>query len=641
MNRSFASLLLALYAAVSLGQAAPATAPAAGQYRSFTVCLYCPQGTLNQGPNLDLARVEAQWKSITAQVKVDKVYLETYRSRRAVPEQHIGPLKKFFGDRGVKVAGGLTLASNDSGQFVTFSMANPEDRAIIKATVEAAARHFDEIILDDFFFYSTKTDADIAAKGDRSWTQFRLEAMREASETLVMKPARAVNPNVKVIIKYPNWYEHFQGLGYDLEQQPTIFDGLYTGTETRDPIATEQHLQPYQSYQIVRYFENIRPGHNGGGWVDGYQYHIIDRYAEQLWTSVFARPREITLFNFAQIQEPIRPGDRAAWQNLPTSLNLDAMQRSYQPGNGGPPQPQMARVAGYSLEQVDKFLYKTGKPVGLKSYRPYHATGEDFLHNFLGMAGIPIDLHPRYPADASTLLLTEAAKHDPQILRKIKQSLTEGKNVVITSGFVKAMQSRGLDDICELEVTGNKVLITGFHGQGGAPIANASLATPILFPEVKFKTNDAWFVLAGTANGNGFPILISDKYSRGVLYVLAVPDNFTDLYAIPPSAMNFIRGILTRDLPVRIEAPAQVALYTYDNDTFILQNFAPTEAAVTVQANAQRLRDLITDQPLSPGAAARGRGRGRGTNNPDFIPPRTAFTVTLQPHSYQAFRAEP
>lgn len=60
----------------------------------------------------------------------------------------------------------------------------------------------------------------------------------------------------------------------------------------------------------------------------------------------------------------------------------------------GPPEPSMARVAGYSLEQVDAFLDKLGKPIGVQSYKPFQSDGEDFLHNFLGNIGIPIDLHP-------------------------------------------------------------------------------------------------------------------------------------------------------------------------------------------------------------------------------------------------------
>ena len=70
-----------------------------------------------------------------------------------------------------------------------------------------------------------------------------------AAVDLVINPARAVNPDVEVVIKYPNWYEHFQGLGFDLETQPALFDGLYTGNETRSR-SSDQHLQQYHGYSI-------------------------------------------------------------------------------------------------------------------------------------------------------------------------------------------------------------------------------------------------------------------------------------------------------------------------------------------------------------------------------------------------------
>ena len=102
-----------------------------------------------------------------------------------------------------------------------------------------------------------------------------------------------------MVIKFPNWYEHFQGLGYDLDREPKIFDGIYTGTETRDPVITDQHLQQYESYQIIRYFENIAPGRNGGGWVDTFSIRYLDRYAEQLWDTLFAKAPEIMLFEWS------------------------------------------------------------------------------------------------------------------------------------------------------------------------------------------------------------------------------------------------------------------------------------------------------------------------------------------------------
>ncbi len=51
----------------------------------------------------------------------------------------------------------------------------------MKMVSELTARHFDEIILDDFFFMNSKNDSDIAAKADKSWTQFRLSHLRVES----------------------------------------------------------------------------------------------------------------------------------------------------------------------------------------------------------------------------------------------------------------------------------------------------------------------------------------------------------------------------------------------------------------------------------------------------------------------------
>ena len=134
--------------------------------------------------------------------------------------------------------------------------------------------------------------------------------MKEAAQSLVVGPAKAVNPKIKVVIKYPNWYEHFPYAGFNLEAEPRIFDGIYTGTETRDPVLTHQHLQTYQSYSIMRYFENVKPGGNGGGWVDPFARITLDRYAEQIALTVLAKAREITLFCFSDLLEPDPPARR-------------------------------------------------------------------------------------------------------------------------------------------------------------------------------------------------------------------------------------------------------------------------------------------------------------------------------------------
>lgn len=208
---------------------------------SFKTVVYIPVGITMKMK--DQQWLESSWATIRSQVQVDKVYLETYRSRQLANEKLVAEVKEFFTQQGVEVSGAICFSDDDNGQFASFTYTKPEDRAYVKYVSEMTAKLFDEIILDDFFFANTKKPSDIAAKGDLSWTDFRVKTMDEVSRELVVGAAKAVNPKVKIIIKFPNWYEHFQGNGYDLAEQPRIFDAIYTGTEARDPVQTDQNLR--------------------------------------------------------------------------------------------------------------------------------------------------------------------------------------------------------------------------------------------------------------------------------------------------------------------------------------------------------------------------------------------------------------
>jgi hypothetical protein len=602
----------------------------AGQYKSFRVAVYIPVNVVEKMK--DPQWLQSSWDTISSQLKVDKVYIETYRSGVIADDQLIENLKKFFTDHGVQVAGGIAYTSNESPLFQSFCYTNPKDRAYVKHVSELTARHFDEVILDDFFFVMTKTDSDIAAKGAQSWTQFRLNLMDEVSRNLVVGPAKAINPKIKFIIKFPNWYEHFQGLGYDLDQEPKIFDGIYTGTETRDPVLSEQHLQQYESYQIFRYFENIKPGGNGGGWVDTFGTRYVDRYAEQLWDTMFAKAPEIMLFNWDLLLPDVHPGDRDAWKSMHTSFDYDQMLASAPTS----PQPTMARVAGYALRQVDQFVNQLGNPIGLASYKPYQSTGEDFLYDYLGMAGIPVDLYPTFPTDAHTVLLTESAKFDPQIVSKIKVQLQAGKNVVITSGLLHALQGKGIEDIVELRYTDHKIPVNEYAA-GLGPATSWAKSDPVLIPEIRFLTNDAWPLVRGLENGNGYPLLILDRYSKGTIFVLTIPENFANLYQLPPQVLSAIKDSILGDLPMRVDGASKVSLFVYDNNTFIVESFLDQETNITVSntANLTKLKNLVTGEELNGVAAPIPRWAREGN-----AVKRINFPLTLEPHSYLVFAEE-
>lgn len=652
--------LLAAIAAVSTLSAqvsAPAPAPArapAGRYKHFDVAIYIPVGLVNRFA--EPGRLEREWREISSQLRVDKVYIEGERDRVVASDALLETVKKFFLDHGVRVAGGITFSDGGGGQFRSFCYTDPADRAFVKRASELVARHFDEVILDDFFFDTTKYPSDIAAKGNRSWTDFRLALMDDVARELVVGPMKAVNPRARVIIKFPNWYEHFAGSGFDLAEEPKIFDGIYTGTETRDPNSTDQFLQQYESYEIIRYFDAIAPGRNGGGWVDTFSLRYLDRYAEQLWDTMFAKAPEMTLFNWAALLQPAQAGDRTAWENAPTSFRYDRM-TAYRPEERGDegrrdeatasaelerPAPNMARVAGYSLDQVDAVLGDLGRPIGIESYRPPHATGDDFLHNYLGMIGIPIELRPTFPTGADVVLLTEAARSDPHIVDEIKQQLLAGKSVIVTASLYRALEARGIRDIVELEPTEKRILAdgysTGFGSGNRANLTNdATGAPPILFPQIRFLTNDAWALVSAMSDGVGFPMLLMDRYGQhGTFYVWNIPDNFHHLYRLPTAVTTAIKDVVMRGFPVRLDGPSQVALFAYDNRTFVVESFLPSPVDVTVGTlgEGRMLHDLVTGETITGTPPAPRRWSG------DPAEPRTHYTVHLEPHSYRVFAIE-
>ncbi len=602
-------------------------------YDNFDVSVYARSYEVKQMD--DLKWLEPIWDMISSQVHVDKIYLETHRDMVIVDEKTLEKVKKFFNSRGVKTAGGITLTVSEMNRFETYCYSNPEHRRKVKEIIELTARHFDEIILDDFFFTDCKCELCIRDKGEMSWTDFRLKQMTEAAQNLIIGPAKAVNPKVKVVVKYPNWYEHFQGLGFNLETEPPLFDGIYTGTETRNANAPGQHLQEYLGYQIFRYFENIKPGGNGGGWVDTGGMTSADRYAEQLWLTLFAKAPEITLFDFRQMQRTLRPADRASWQDQKPVFDYDEMIKPYTLSNGKQVTPTtVARAAGYTFEMVDGFLGKLGKPLGIQGYRPYHSTGEDFLHNYLGMIGLPMDLKPEFPEDPRMIILTESAKFDPDIVKKITERLMEGKDVTITSGLLKALSGKGIEDIIELEYTDRKALVTDFSaGMFGS--ANKA-SKEILIPQIMYLTNDSWTDVEALGGPVGWPMLHQGRYGKASLFVLTIPESFGDLYQLPEGVLNRIRDVLSPDLKFRIEGPSMVSLFVYDNNTLIVESFLPEETKVKVIAGSgiTKLTDMVSGAVMAAGGKTSsmvwGRDRSEGSS----------FEITLKPHSFVVLKAE-
>ncbi len=283
------------------------------------------------------------------------------------------------------------------------------------------------------------------------------------------------------------------------------------------------------------------------------------------------------------------------------------------------------------FEKIDKFLGKLGKPIGIPSYKPYHSLGEDFLQNYLGMIGLPMNMEPEFPAEDSVILLTEEAAFDNKIVDKIKKQLTDGKTVVITSGLLKDIQDK-LNDIVELRYTDRRAIVQDYTA-GTFQLIHTD--KPILIPQIQYLTNDSWEIVSGISGDDGWPILHEADYSKGHLYVLTIPDNFSDLYNLPAAVLNKIRQVLGGNLNVQIEGPSKISLYVYDNNTFIIESFLETETIVKVVTppSFNTVTDINTGEVVSGElrkSAFSYVDKNSGTKN--------VYTITVKPHSFRVFR---
>jgi hypothetical protein len=100
-----------------------------------------------------------------------------------------------------------------------------------------------------------------------------------------------------------------------------------------------------------------------------------------------------------------------------------------------------------------------------------------------------------------------------------------------------------------------------------------------------------------------------------------------------------LNKLVVRVFPVRIDAPALVSLFAYANDTFIAQSFRDPPATVNISlaGEASRLRNLLSNEVLVPSVPAT---EPEGTQRRTSGLPRTVFSLTLEAHSYAAFKVE-
>ena len=518
-------------------------------YENFNVAVYCPVANING--MIDLEEFDRKFKLLYDNVKIGRAYVECYRGMNWATKEQLLKAKEYFESKGIATSGGITTCAGETNEdgFISLCYSNPEGREILRKAVALNAEVFDELIFDDFYFLNCRCKDCVAKKGDRTWSQFRLDEKREITEEIVMKTAKEVNPDINVIVKFPQWYEVFNETGYDLKMEPALFDSIYTGTETRNPTYAAQHLPKYLSYFVMRYL--------------GY-------------LTLFAKAKEVTLFC------------------------LDSMIKD-------PAFRLFAPAVGELFKEVDEYLGKLGNPVGAAAYRPANGRGEDNLHNYLGMCGIPFEAYIDYPEGEKVVFLAEGAADDADIVAKMKKSMLDGASVVVTSGFVRKMGD-AFKEFVNVKYSSRKALVSEYADSKNSGVTVGGKYAgmkPILIPQMDYCTNDIWELAAAYGTDNNFPVVLRCSYGAGSIAIVTIPDNMGDLYHYPVEVLNVIRGLLSKEMPVVLDGPSQVQLFAYDNDKVIVRSDLPYAESVGLKVadGVKAVKDLVkgTEIPVADG----------------------------------------
>ena len=587
-----------------------------GNYRNFKLVYYfIAQGTVRA----EKRKLEKDIRFFEKYLRPDKVYLEPYRSGFMADDKQVELCRSIFEKHGVEVAGGLTTTmptpEGEEPKQRMFDTICYNDRAMtdrLKDVCTFLGEHFNEFIIDDFFF--TNCTCDACRKGrdtynkkhgitDGSWAAYRLSLMEKVSREYIIGPAKAANPDCRITIKYPNWAESYQETGYNPAEQRKLFDMIYTGTEARDTVTTDQHLPRYLSYSLMTYFENMWPGHNGGGWFDPFDLHLTEQYLEQAYLTAFSRPKEIMMFCFQALTD-----------------------NAYVP------------PLGYHLDKLDAVLDHVGQPVGVSCYLPDNCQGEDNVQDFLGMCGLPVVCTPYWPENAPAILLTRSSACDPEVTEKLEKYVAEGGKALVTSGFLEATMDRGIRRMTSIRLTGRKIRGKNYRVEGierPRPLTEFPKGTKeIGIPVCEFRNNSTWALVKVADTEESFGLLLRDTYGKGQMMTLAVPDSFPDLYNLPEKALTRLRC----EFPVSrvyLECGSGISLFAYDNDTFVIYPYATSEAQpaairVHVRGDAKALempvhRDWMTGKKTKVEPLYRKNGE-------------TVFEVPTKPGAYELYK---
>lgn len=501
-------------------------------------------------------------------LKVSRVFLEGRRGDEYVPPGRMREIADALRRQGFEVSGGIatvpgrTFGVRQNGGLNWLNYEAEKTRIDIAGFFRENAPLFDELIVDDFYCTADTSPESERARAERSWADYRQDLLVSLAEPMMLTPARAARPGVRVIVKYPQWYDRFHLFGYNPARLSPYFDAVWVGTEVRNPETPRMgYVQPTQGYINFRWIRAVAGEKVRGAWFD----HIectAQNFVDQAYQSVLASARELTLFHLGDLVAS-HPGDALLAQRLPELETLAV-----------------------------KLLGR--EPRGIACYKPPASDGDEnlYLMDYVAMLGLPVVPVAEYPRRAPVAMLGVQAAKDPRLTEQVKGHLGAGATVIATPALLR--RNRALAEMAGVRVApeARPARVAIVHA-GGASIP---LATAIEV-DAGLSAAAATVLISGTGPTGRLPLLSR----RGRFFVWNIrtfsEEDFrqTGEWLLPPKPLgwmrlpdrvaNELRRPLLEPLKLRFEAPARVALYDFGGLRCVY-NFRDEAASVRLDGTA-------------------------------------------------------
>jgi len=549
------------------------------------------------------------------QTGVGKVIVEAYRGGTVIPANRLREVRDAFRAAGLETSGGLMpVHGGDFGKRAVgvearcgfFCYSDEATRQAIETEVRKLAGLFDEIIIDDALLTTCRCPQCDQARAERDWGDFRRDLMLSFSRRLVAA-AHDQNADAKLVLKLPQYYDRYERFGYDPIRQGRAYDGIWVGTETRDPTTLAYgYVEPYQPWFHAGWVRQCVGEKFQGAW---YDFLDCDEqlFYEQAVATTLTQPGQVTLFCYCE--------------------------RMFAESDG------LARRVARSRDLLDRLAALAVDPVGAAALRPMRADGDGdlFIFDALGMLGIPlvpvIELNP----DLHTVIVPAHGASEPDTPDRILQILSRGGQVIVTlNALHRMLAADGLARAFGYDASGVAVIPSSADGvivgdeqtqlDGPCRIAGDLAPCDADVP--------AWAVV-GTCEGgpHRVPLVTVRRHPTGGRAVvwnldgcrhadfpinerLNVPVR-AGMLDLPDSAVNVLRDTALAPLGIHVRAPTRVAAFLFRR-CLVLVNYADHPAEIAFDG----LR-VLTETALADHA------QNRCTTSAAFLSPRSFLAVSL------------